>query len=87
VGAGAKGGLALSFSTATVAITGRAAIWTAVLAGAAQAEINMANKLMVKNKFLVINLAFMAIPLFFFELLSERVGFQFCASCFILYIG
>ncbi len=53
----------------------------------AQAERNKANKLMAKNMFFEINLAFMAIPLFFSEQLSERVGSQFCADCLILFIG
>jgi hypothetical protein len=58
--------LSLATAGASVPATGWAAIG-AFVAGAAeaQAERSKLNKLMAKNKFLVINLAFMAFPLFF----------------------
>jgi hypothetical protein len=88
VGAGDRATLAPSFSTAAVTTSGWAAIGAVVacIAGA-HAESNKADKLVMKNKFLATILAFMAIPLFLSQKLSERVGFLLGASSYILFIG
>jgi hypothetical protein len=71
-----------------VAAIGWAAIG-AFVAGAAeaQAERSKANKLVAKNMFLVIDLAFMAIPLFLAELFIQIGRFRFLVSYVILLIG